>query len=812
MKLIKKSVSILLSSMMIMGCTTAALTANASTGGQLCSKYATNPGGKTGVSKTITIDGDASDWSEDMLIAQGAAWDVANHYKGGHENCVLDTYALFATWDNDNLYVGWQMVNTTDTWARSGDGPLSDGGRVLDVPLILALSVDPSSTSMSNKNTSGNPIWGQKMGLEFNQHVDHLFYMSGKPGLGTPAMFTAVDANGNTDYTTGCTTYKSAGIEYKMAETNICSSIWGLNASDDPSDVYSDDADWVDYKTFKGSSGTHDTKYDSFYEMKIPLSVLGIDKNYIETNGIGAMLVATRGESGLDCIPFDDTMLDNATGDYSSDPSTSAEKDDVDTITSEFARIGKGGVTPTQPTTTKPTQPTTVQPTTVKPTTQPVTEAKVEVKSNIFAGTQTYKGDGTFTVDFDLESAMKIVNGQWKLTYDSDYLTIKNISNIMPYITNGGMTNSSNGTVYGAFSDVSNMYDFTSKKPMVSVTFDVKKKLDKTVNVNLELQELSVGYSQNGTTKYGNVVKNGVYQDITSQTGFANAKPKFTTALNQSGSTTVQPTTVKPTVQPTTAQPTTVQPTTVQPTQPVSDSLTVNASSNLNELKAVSRKYSADKKQVTVSYKLKSTMQLVNCDLTLTYDAAKLKFNASNNLGSDGKLGIAPNLNTVVYNIKNEGKIKLVASSLDMYDFRTEKDLVKVTFDIIGNGTTDVNLYVKDMAVGYIDSNTGYTVNKSIVNDGTQVDVTGTAGFTGQKLSGSIELGPVEYILYGDVDGDGEITVADVTLLQQYVAGDKTLDEAAKLRSDVNCDGVIDVLDCTSIQLYIAGDIPNLGI
>lgn len=79
MKLIKKSVSILLSAMMLMGGSAVALTANASTGGQLCGKYATNPNGKVGVQKTITIDGDASDWSEDMLIAQGAAWDVANH-------------------------------------------------------------------------------------------------------------------------------------------------------------------------------------------------------------------------------------------------------------------------------------------------------------------------------------------------------------------------------------------------------------------------------------------------------------------------------------------------------------------------------------------------------------------------------------------------------------------------------------------------------------------------------------------------------------------------------------------------------------
>ena len=157
MKSTKKFISVFLVVLMLITSVTATVSVNASTG-VLCDKYATNPNGQVGSQKTITIDGNMSDWSEDMLIAQGAAWDVANHYKGGHENCVLDTYALFASWDNDNLYVAWQMVNTTDTWAREGDGPLSDGGRVLDVPLILALSVDPSSTSMSNKNTDGNPI------------------------------------------------------------------------------------------------------------------------------------------------------------------------------------------------------------------------------------------------------------------------------------------------------------------------------------------------------------------------------------------------------------------------------------------------------------------------------------------------------------------------------------------------------------------------------------------------------------------------------------------------------------------------------
>jgi hypothetical protein len=381
MKLTKKALSLILASMIIVSSVVAvSFTASAADGTLPAKYYSTNGGGKVGIKKTITIDGSASDWSEDMIIAQGASWDVANHFKGGHENCVLDTYALLACWDDSNLYVGWQMTNTTDTWAREGDGPLSDGGRVLDVPLILALSVDPTSVKMSNKNSSGGSIWGQKMGLSFDTHVDRLFYMSGKPGLGEPSMFKAVDDSGNTNYTTGCVGFKNGGIEYKVAETNICKNIFGLNYSEDPKDVYDENANWVDYKTFKGQSGTHNTKYDSFYEMKIPFKTLGIDASYLTANGIGAMLVATRGESALDCIPFDPSaMLDNALGSYGSDASTSHEKDDEDVITVPLANIGKirDGSAPTPTPTTAPAtdpEPTTTQapePTTDAPTTAP---------------------------------------------------------------------------------------------------------------------------------------------------------------------------------------------------------------------------------------------------------------------------------------------------------------------------------------------------------------------------------------------------------------------------------------------------------
>lgn len=344
MKLTKRMMSVVLAVLMIVsGACVAGMTASAANG-QLAKYYSTNPGGKVGAKKTIKIDGDPSDWSEDLRIANSGAWDIPNHWKGGHENCVLDLVGLYAAWDDNNLYIGWQMVNTTDTWAdREGDGPLSDGGRVLDVPLVLALSVDKSKPTMTGKVTNGKNIWDATGGFSFDGvKVDHLFFMSGKPGLGKPAMFTVADDKGNTDYESHCVDYKTAGIDYKVAETNICSEIWGLNGSNDPSDVFSDSADWVDFKTYKGGKRAHKISYDSFYEMSIPLNKLGITTSQLTSQGIGAMLIATRGESPIDCIPFDgNAMLDNTKKSYSKDESTSMEKEDADVISVPLASVGK---------------------------------------------------------------------------------------------------------------------------------------------------------------------------------------------------------------------------------------------------------------------------------------------------------------------------------------------------------------------------------------------------------------------------------------------------------------------------------------
>lgn len=322
--------------------------------------YSTNADNAVGKSATITIDGEFNDWDESMIISTGGANDMATAFKGGHENCVLDMYTLYAAWDDNNLYIAWQMVNTTDIWAREGDGPLSDGGRVLDVPLAVALSVDPNSVSLSGKVTDGNGIWGLGQRLQFTSHVDHLLLMSGKVGLGEPALFKAVDANGNTNYSTGCHLFKSNGISYKMKEGFLPTHLWRQKTNANDTEVVYDIENYenlLDATSYSGKA--HKTSYDSFYEIKIPFSVLGINREWLETYGIGCRVIATRGESGIDCLPHDPTVLDNVFDDYGSDSSTTHEKDDIDTFTYDLASIGHIRDINNTPTPDVPTTPDT---------------------------------------------------------------------------------------------------------------------------------------------------------------------------------------------------------------------------------------------------------------------------------------------------------------------------------------------------------------------------------------------------------------------------------------------------------------------
>ena len=58
-------------------------------------------------------------------------------------------------------------------------------------------------------------------------------------------------------------------------------------------------------------------------------------------------------------------------------------------------------------------------------------------------------------------------------------------------------------------------------------------------------------------------------------------------------------------------------------------------------------------------------------------------------------------------------------------------------------------------------------------------------------------------LIFGDLNQDGDITSADVTLLEDYINGTGTLTDLQQILADVNGDGVIDEKDLEYIQRYI---------
>ena len=61
-----------------------------------------------------------------------------------------------------------------------------------------------------------------------------------------------------------------------------------------------------------------------------------------------------------------------------------------------------------------------------------------------------------------------------------------------------------------------------------------------------------------------------------------------------------------------------------------------------------------------------------------------------------------------------------------------------------------------------------------------------------------------ESTLLGDANGDGTVSIADVTMIQRAAAEVVTLTDAQKKAADVNGDGAVDISDATLIQQYLA--------
>ena len=62
----------------------------------------------------------------------------------------------------------------------------------------------------------------------------------------------------------------------------------------------------------------------------------------------------------------------------------------------------------------------------------------------------------------------------------------------------------------------------------------------------------------------------------------------------------------------------------------------------------------------------------------------------------------------------------------------------------------------------------------------------------------------------GDVNNDGDISVIDASMIQQFIAGKITLTDQEKKRADIDGNGVIDINDINKLMDYIDGNISTL--
>ena len=306
--------------------------------------YATNPNGQVGKNKTISS---MSDWTSDMLIAQGAANDDPRAYRGYHEKSV-DLYGFYAAWDDTNLYLMVELPNLDERGETGSDYDYSN-----DQFLPMGIGIRTGKRvlgdgEMEASSNDRNP-WIKDKSYSIKEGIDTLLMFHPKE-YGTPGLFfTNNQGEFSYDSKSGLLVgFKDAGIVLSGGVAgSVSSKFMGI------ADNYGKDGEaWKtgSYTDLKASNANN----PHLYQVTIPLKALGIDKAYLESTGISAMVFSTFGTSMMDALPWTPNLVDAASAPYSKDDSTSAEKEDLDIYDVHLASIGKlqtGGVTPVTPVT-----------------------------------------------------------------------------------------------------------------------------------------------------------------------------------------------------------------------------------------------------------------------------------------------------------------------------------------------------------------------------------------------------------------------------------------------------------------------------
>lgn len=130
-----------------------------------------------------------------------------------------------------------------------------------------------------------------------------------------------------------------------------------------------------------------------------------------------------------------------------------------------------------------------------------------------------------------------------------------------------------------------------------------------------------------------------------------------------------------------------------------------------------------------------------------------------------------------------------------------------LTFYSTGSRDTVGGLYDSDMTeLAYNDDNEedrNFRISYNVNARETYVLQIGAFNSSDEAFNVTFNFEPNKETLLGDVNGDGEITIVDSTILQKYIVGQTTLDDETLNVADVNKDGAITVVDATLIQKFV---------